>query len=73
MSIKDLRIGTKLAIASGLSILLVAGMLLNQWRSDQGVSEAVHGMTVRSQIAFGAAASRSNFRQAQSKIAEIRL
>ena len=73
MSIKDLRIGTKLAIASALSILLVAGMLLNQWRSDEGVSEAVRGMTVRSQIAFGAAASRSNFRQAQSKIAEIRL
>lgn len=35
MSIKDLRIGTKLAMASGLSILLVAGMLLNQWRSDK--------------------------------------
>jgi hypothetical protein len=73
MSIKDLRIGAKLAIASGLSILLVAGMLLNQWRSDKGVSEAVHGMTVRRQIAFNAAQSQSNFRQAQSKIAEIRL
>lgn len=73
MSIKDLRIGTKLAFASGLSILLVAGMLMNQWHSDMGVSEAVHGMTVRRQIAFDAAESRSNFRQAQSKIAEIRL
>ncbi len=36
MPVKGLRIGTKLAIASGLGVLLVAGMLLNQWRSDKG-------------------------------------
>ena len=46
MSINNLRIGTKLAIASGLAILLVAGMLFTQWQSDASVGEATHASVI---------------------------
>jgi methyl-accepting chemotaxis protein len=73
MSIVNLRIGTKLAIASGTGILLVAGMLFNQWRSDGAVTTAVQGMTRQKEITFDTASGQSNFRRAQINVRDIRL
>ena len=71
MRINGLHIGTKLGIASGLGILLVAGMLFSQWRGDKAVSEAVIRMSTQKQIAFLTADLQNNLGSAQ--IADIRL
>jgi methyl-accepting chemotaxis protein len=73
MSINDLRIGTKLAITSGLGIVLVAGMLFNQWRADSMISDAMDAYSRQEQIAFHAAGSQSFFRRAQIRVRDIRL
>jgi methyl-accepting chemotaxis protein len=73
MSIINLRIGTKLAIASGVGILLVAGMLFNQWRSDGAVTTAVQGMANQKDITFHVASGQGNFRRAQVNVRDIRL
>jgi methyl-accepting chemotaxis protein len=72
MSINNLRIGTKLAIASGIGILLVAGMLYNQWRSDGLVSSAVEALSRQKQLAFHAVDAQSNFRRAQLRLRDLR-
>jgi methyl-accepting chemotaxis protein len=73
MSINNLRIGTKLAIASGVGILLVAGMLFNQWRSDEAVTIAMRGMADQKEIAFRVASGQGDFRRAQVNVRDIRL
>jgi methyl-accepting chemotaxis protein len=73
MSINDLRISTKLAIASGISMLLVAGLLFNQWRTDEAVSNAVASISKQKDIAFTLGKSQSNFRRAQIRVRDIRL
>lgn len=73
MSINNLRIRTKLGIASGVAIILVAAMLFNQWRSDEAVADAMRIMAEQNQIAFDAMASQSNLRRAQIGLADIRL
>ena len=45
--LSDVRISIKLAVISGLGILLVAGILANQMRADSSVSSAVHAANER--------------------------
>ena len=73
MSINNLRIGTKLAIASGLAILLVAGMLFTQWQSDASVGEATHASVNLQDTAFLAVSAQNHFRGSQLRLKDIRL
>jgi len=73
MSINNLRIGTKLAIASGLAILLVAGMLFTQWQSDASVGKATHASVNQQDIAFLAVSAQNHFRGSLLGLKDIRL
>lgn len=72
MSINHLSIGTKLAIASGLGVLLLGGMLYNQWRSDQLVGAEVATLIGQDELAFHAVSAQSAFRRAQIRLRDIR-
>ena len=73
MSLNNLRIGTKLATASVVGILLVAGMLFNQWRTDEAIETAILWMTRQKQITFDTESGQGYFRQAQINMRDIRL
>ena len=73
MSFNNLRIGTKLAIASGLAILLVAGMLFTQWQSDASVGKATQASVNQQEIAFLAVSAQNHFRGSQLGLKDIRL
>ena len=72
MSINDLRIGTKLAIASGLGVVLVAGMVFTQWRSNESISDALHFLSRQKQLEFHAASAQNNLNEAEHALANIR-
>src|SRR5262245_43366805 len=73
MSISNLKIGRKLAIASGLGILVVMAMLFNSWRGDGMISDALQRLSRQKQTAFHAANGQNQLRPAQLALADIRL
>ena len=71
--IQNLRIGTKLAITSGLAILMVAGMLYLQVTGGAHVRDNNAGAARQQTIALDAAESMASVRGMQMSVRDIRL
>ena len=69
--IRNLRIGTKLAITSVLGILMVAGMLYLQVTGGARVREASAGASQQQAIALSAAEARASVRGMQTAIRDV--
>jgi methyl-accepting chemotaxis protein len=69
----NLRIGTKLGIASALGILLVIGMLTNQQLSDAAVERATKAAEAQEGIALNAQAAETAVRRMQVAVRDMRL
>ncbi len=71
--IQNLRIGTKLAITSALSILLIAGMILAQMTGNAAVRKANDNAIDQQSIARAAIESKAALRGMQIGVRDIRL
>jgi methyl-accepting chemotaxis protein len=72
-AVLDLRIGTKLAIASGLSLLLVVAMLASQVIGDRVSSAAVAQAGAEQSIAKTAVGARATLRDLSIGVRDMRL
>jgi methyl-accepting chemotaxis protein len=71
--ISDIRIGTKLAVISGLGVLLVAGMMLSTLHGNSSVRDADSAAQIEGQIARDVEAIRASARGMQIGARDIRL
>jgi methyl-accepting chemotaxis protein len=71
--IRDLRIGTKLAVTSGLTFLLIAGIIFTQMSANAGIREANGTATRQHAIAQAALSAKAALRGMQVGVAETRL
>jgi methyl-accepting chemotaxis protein len=71
--IQNLRIGTKLAITSALSILLIAGMILAQMTGNAAVRKANDNAIDEQSIARAAIESKAALRGMQIGVRDVRL
>jgi methyl-accepting chemotaxis protein len=71
--IQNLRIGTKLAITSALSILLIAGMILAQMTGNAAVRKANDNAIDQQSIARAAIESKAALRGMQIGVRDVRL
>jgi len=71
--ILNLRIGTKLAIASAISILLVAAMIASQMIGNANVRAKSDAATAQQSIARDAAEAKASIRGLQIAVRDIRL
>ncbi|MEO8319900.1 MAG: methyl-accepting chemotaxis protein [Bradyrhizobium sp.] len=69
--IQNLRIGTKLAITSGLTILVVAGMIYLQMTGGADVRMATDKAAVQQSIALNAAEAKASVRGMQMGIRDV--
>jgi methyl-accepting chemotaxis protein len=72
-SFQNLRIGMKLGLASGISIVLVALMLFVQWNGNKRVRAANEEVTTQRQIARDAVNARAAVRGMTLAVRDIRL
>ena len=71
--IQNLRIGTKLAVASALGILLVGAMIYSQMAGNATVSKTSQAMTTQQTIARDAAETKASVRGMQIGVRDTRL
>src|SRR5882724_6748957 len=71
--IQNLRIGTKLAISSVLSILLVGSMIASQIYGNAGVRQTYQGTIVQQTIARDAVEAMASIRGMQIGVRDVRL
>jgi hypothetical protein len=71
--IRDLRIGTKLAVTSGLTFLLIGGIIFTQVSGNAGIREANETATRQHAISQAALSAKAALRGMQVGVAEIRL
>src|SRR3990170_3694062 len=71
--IQNLRIGTKLAIASALGILLVGAMIYSQMAGNSAVRNSIRDAVTQQTIARDAVDAKASIRGMQIGVRDIRL
>ena len=71
--LSNIRIGTKLAVASGIAILLVAGMMISQFINDHRVNVALAMANRQKTIAMNAFDFKASARGLFLSVRDIRL
>jgi methyl-accepting chemotaxis protein len=73
LRISNIRIGTKLAIVSGMAIVLVLGVVVMQWLGGNDVNTATSNSRVQMDILTRALATKASMRGMQIGVRDIRL
>ncbi len=73
LNIHNVRIGTKLAVVSGVAIVLVLGILATEWRGNTAVRSAALESNDQTEILTGALSGRAAVQSMQVAVANIRL
>ena len=71
--LSNIRIGTKLAIASGIGILLVAGMTASQMINNRSVADALEGANRQKTLLLNAYDFKASARGLFMGVRDIRL